>query len=136
MPSTSWALGAGLHTLNVPAGRVPLAAANQPAWVRISLSERPANKTFQAGNVQYGDGRGYAQPFKTGETEDYLYHPAGAAGAGADFDVRLSAMARRGVADIAGVQAAGADKLGNFEIQLFKIDYTNRGSTTAQGRCS
>ena len=122
-------LGAGLHTLNVPSGRVPLAAANTPAWVRLSLSERPANKTLQAGNVQYGDGRGYAQPFKTGETEDYLYYPAGA---GADFDVRLSAMARRGVADIAGVQAAGADKLGNFEIQLFKIDYANRGSTTAQ----
>src|SRR5690606_2674541 len=49
-------LGAGLHTLNVPSGRVPLAAANTPAWVRLSLSERPANKTLQAGNVQYGDG--------------------------------------------------------------------------------
>ena len=125
-------LGAGLHTLNVPSGRVPLAAANQPAWVRITLSEIPSNKTLVAGAIQYGDGRGYAQPFKTGETEDFLYFPAGVAGGGADFDVRLSAKARRGVADIAGVQAAGADKLGNFDIQIFKIDYANRGSATAQ----
>ena len=125
-------LGPGLHIVNVPTGLVPWAVANQPAWVRITLSERPSNKTLTAGGLSYGDGRGYALPFKTGETEDYRYWPAGAQGAGPDMEVHLTARTERRVTQNTAVQAAAVDKLGNFEIQLFKIDYSNRGSTTAQ----
>ena len=69
------ALGPGLHTLNVPTGLVPwpAGAANQPAWLRFTLSERPANKPLSLGVIQYGDGRGYGLAFATGETEDYLW---------------------------------------------------------------
>ena len=65
-----------------------------------SLSEIPSNKTLVAGAIQCGDGRGCPtlQDRRTGSS------PAGVAGGGADFDVRLSAKARHGVADIAGVR--------------------------------
>ena len=42
--------------------------AQRPAWLRVTLSERPSNKPF----TTHGDGRGYDIPFRTGETEDYL----------------------------------------------------------------
>ncbi|HAJ37037.1 MAG TPA: hypothetical protein DCL15_15255 [Chloroflexi bacterium] len=125
-------LGAGLHTLNVPTGLIPPPITDQSMWVRITLSERPSNKTLTAGALSYGDGRGYPQPFRTGETEDYLYWPAGAAGAGPDLEVALSARTERSVAQVGLVQGATVDQLGNFEIQLFKIEYSNRGATTAQ----
>ncbi len=126
------ALGAGLHTLNIPTGLIPPPIAAQPMWVRITLSERPSNKTLTAGALNYSDGRGYPQPFRTGETEDYLYWPAGAAGAGPDLEVALTARTERRVAQAGLVQDATADQLGNFEIQIFKIDYSNLGATTAQ----
>ncbi|MEZ4870505.1 MAG: DNRLRE domain-containing protein [Caldilineaceae bacterium] len=122
------ALGAGLQTLNVPTGLVPWQTTDKPAWVRITLSELPSNKTLQAGNVKYGDGRGYQTPFKTGETEDYYYRPL-AAGGGPDLDVQLTASSRKVTAKEAALQAAAVDgKLGNFEIQLFKVDVTNKGT--------
>ncbi|MBE2239975.1 MAG: DNRLRE domain-containing protein [Caldilineaceae bacterium] len=127
------ALGAGLHIVNAATGRVPWQNPNQPAWVRITLSERPANKTLAAGGLSYGDGRGYPIPFKTGETEDYFYRPAQADGAGPDMDVLLTAKSRRSVGEAGGVQSADADKLGNFEIQDFQIEYGNRGTRVAQG---
>ena len=122
------ALGAGLHTIFSQTGLVPWTVTDKPAWVRVTLSDRPSNKTLQAGNVNYGDGRGYAQPFKTGETEDFYFRPL-AAGGGPDIDVQMTARSQWVTADEPGLQAAAADKLGNFEIQLFKIDYANIGVT-------
>lgn len=123
------ALGAGLHNINAPTGLVPWPSGDQPAWVRITLSERPSNKTLSAGTLNYGDGRGYPQPFRTGETEDYLYSPAVV---GPDLEVGMTARTERRVTQNASVQGAATDALGNFEIQLFKIEYSNRGAATAQ----
>jgi uncharacterized repeat protein (TIGR01451 family) len=70
-PVNAAALGAGLHTIDVPtSGPVvwPADQANRPAWLRLTLSERPSNKPFGT----HGDGRGYDDPFRLGETEDYL----------------------------------------------------------------
>ncbi len=69
------ALGAGIHTVNVPTGRVPwpAAQANNPAWARVMLTGTPAVKL--AGQ-SYGDGRGRALPYASGETEDYLLNAA------------------------------------------------------------
>lgn len=54
----------------------PQQLAGKPAWLRVTLSDRPANKVLPAGCTglacSYGDGRGYDQPFRLGETEDYL----------------------------------------------------------------
>lgn len=75
------ALGPGLHTIVVPtSGPVNFPSsgnqAEMPSWLRLTLSERPANKTLSAttedGDVLYGDGRGHDDPFRLGETEDYL----------------------------------------------------------------
>ena len=122
------ALGPGLHTIFSQTGLVPWAIADKPAWVRVTLSERPSSKTLQAGNVNYGDGRGYPQPFKTGETEDFYFRPL-AAGGGPDIDVQMTASSQWVTAEGPDLQAAAADKLGNFEIQLFKIDFANIGIT-------
>lgn len=67
-------LGAGYHSLTVPTNRVPWpeTKTQQPAWIRLSLSERPSVKTASIGVIDYGDGRGHPRPFMTGETEDYL----------------------------------------------------------------
>jgi hypothetical protein len=126
------AMGAGLHTIFSQTGVVPWTITDKPAWVRVTLSERPANKTLQAGNVQHGDGRGYAQPFKTGESEDFLFRSQ-AAGGGPDIDVQMTASSRRISAQEPGFATASADNLGNFEIQIFKIDYANIGSVAADG---
>ncbi|MEZ4832572.1 MAG: GEVED domain-containing protein [Caldilineaceae bacterium] len=65
------ALGVGqqslLVTTSVPVWW-PADLAQQPSWLRATLSDRPSNKPF----ITYGDGRGYDTPFRTGETEDYL----------------------------------------------------------------
>ena len=121
------AMGAGLHVISSQTGLVPWAITDKPAWVRVTLSDRPSNKTLQAGNVSYGDGRGDAQPFKTGETEDFYFRPL-AAGGGPDIDVQMTARSRKVTAEEPGLQAAAVDKLGNFEIQIFKIDYANVGA--------
>jgi hypothetical protein len=76
-PVNVGALGQGLHTIQSLSGYIawPAALAQKPSWVRVTLSERPSNKTLQLGTTKYGDGRGYATPFNTGETEDYLRAP-------------------------------------------------------------
>lgn len=69
-PVDANALGSGLHRIIAPTtGPVfwPADQATQPAWLRITLSGRPANKNLG----DYGDGRGYDAPFRYGETEDY-----------------------------------------------------------------
>lgn len=71
MPINATALGAGLHTINVnTTGPVawPAELAGKAVWLRATLSERPSNKPF----TTFGDGRGYDDPFRLGETEDYL----------------------------------------------------------------
>ncbi|MBP8292050.1 MAG: hypothetical protein KAX65_04710, partial [Caldilineaceae bacterium] len=123
------ALGAGLHIVNVPTGLAPWSVANQPAWVRITLSERPSNKTLTAGALSYGDGRGHATPFKTGETEDYIYRPAGADGAGPDMEVFLIARTERRIVQDTATKAH--DKYANQEVSYFKIEYANRGTALA-----
>nr|AGC72809.1 VgrG protein [uncultured bacterium A1Q1_fos_485] len=70
-PINAAALGAGLHTISVnTTGLVawPTDLVGKAAWLRITLSERLSNKPF----TTYGDGRGYDDPFRLGETEDYL----------------------------------------------------------------
>ena len=64
----------------------------RPAWLRVTLSERPSNKTLQIGDIRYGDGRGYADPFRTGETEDYLINRGDT---GADIAIRKWARVDR-----------------------------------------
>lgn len=74
------ALGAGLHKVYVET-TVPVfwpkEQTERPAWLRLTLSERPSNKTYDcgAGSCGFGDGRGYDVPFRFGETEDYLIRP-------------------------------------------------------------
>ena len=91
------ALGAGLHTINVPTGPAPWPAnlANQPAWVRVTLSEAKSVKPLTFGGIAYGDGRGPAQGFRTGETEDYVLRRDGAAGAGPDLQLEMKASSQR-----------------------------------------
>lgn len=126
-------LGAGLHNLaNIATQRVPWPAqlANRPTWVRFTLSDRPSNKTLNFANIQYGDGRGYAQAFRAGETEDH-YRTYG--GNAADLAVQLTANSQPTAQQDPTLQAAAIDQLGNFEIQMFKIDVTNLGATGVQG---
>ncbi|MBC8076968.1 MAG: hypothetical protein H7Y32_12900, partial [Chloroflexales bacterium] len=115
------ALGAGLQIVNVPTKLVPWPAALEqaPAWVRVTLSERPSNKTLQFGATTYGDGRGHPVPFRTGETEDYILHPEGNPNAGPNVGVQIS-----------GAITPGA---GVGEQSVFKIDYANDGSRPASG---
>ncbi len=127
-------LGVGLHNIAVPTGLLPWATADKPAWVRITLSERPSNKTLTApGPINYGDGRGFAAPFLTGETEDYYYRPNHD---GPDVAVQLVGKTELATENSLNLlnkarKPMAADKLGNFEIQLFKIDYQNIGSANA-----
>jgi plastocyanin len=121
-------LGVGLHNLpNIATNRVPWPAqlADRPTWVRFTLSDQPSNKPLTFANIQHGDGRGYAQPFKTGETEDYYRYYSGNA---VDLAVQLTAKSQRTQQE-PGLQAATIDKLGNFEIQMFKVDVANIGAT-------
>lgn len=111
------ALGAGIHTLNLPTSLVPwpAALAQQAAWARITLSEQPSNKPLQFGDISYGDGRGFATPFRTGETEDYLWRPAEDA---PDLGVALSGLAQ---------SSTGGQQL------RYGIEYTNLGATAPAG---
>jgi plastocyanin len=111
-------LGPGLHPLTFQTDRVrwPAQLANRPAWLRFTLSEQPSNKTLVFGAINYGDGRGYATAFQTGETEDKLLQPAGGPQDGPDLAVKLA-----GRVTPAGEQAH------------FKIEVANRGSQPAGG---
>ncbi len=128
------ALGAGLHTINVPTGIVawPTAQANRPAWVRLTLSEAKANKPLTTGEAAYGDGRGYTKAFRTGETEDYLLQPNGAAAAGPDVEIQLGGLVQEYQEPTAVVNAQAAATAVNFRAR-FRLQYANRGARTAQG---
>jgi plastocyanin len=127
------ALGAGLHTINVTTGLIPWPAqfAQQPTWVRVTLSERPSNKTLNFGGINYGDGRGYLVPFHTGETEDYFAYPAGTVGGGPDLAVRVSGDIKF---DVKQQPATLAATTITMPAQIrFKIDYANAGTRPANG---
>jgi hypothetical protein len=111
------ALGAGLHNLaNIATSRIawPPQLAQQPTWVRFTLSERASNKTLQFGAIKYGGGRGYPQPFVTGETEDHRYVAQGGAGHGPDLALQLAT-------------ATNDNKL------RYRFQIENLGQTTAAG---
>lgn len=127
------ALGAGYHTVSVQTGRVPwpTAQAQQPAWVRLTLSERPSAKVGNISGVTYGDGRGHVRPFRTGETEDYLLKPAGAPGAGPDMEVTVSGGWQP--AAMQSVAAAAADFTYQKIEWTLRADVANVGSEPARG---
>jgi plastocyanin len=118
----------------------PAQLAQRPTWVRFTLSERESNKTLVVGGRSYGDGRGYARPFRIGETEDHLLQPAGGPGDGPDVAVDLIGKVIPADAQTADLHAAGTNVVEeidaaafNYAQIRFKIDYENRGSQTANG---
>jgi uncharacterized repeat protein (TIGR01451 family) len=118
------ALGPGLHTIFVETGRVPWPAelAEKPAWVRVTLSERESNKPLTTFGIQHGDGRGFAVPFRLGETEDYLWRPANAT-VGPDVVVTKRGRLFQEI------------NVANNDLQdriVWTIEYRNRGDETAQ----
>ncbi len=118
------ALGPGLHTIRVTTGRVPWPAepATQPAWVRVTLSERESNKPLSDFGVKHGDGRGYDKPFRFGETEDYLWRPADQPG-GVDV-----AVTKRGKAF-----QIRDEESGEVVTRIaWSIEYRNRGDLPAE----
>ncbi len=119
------ALGPGLHTLSVETGRVPWSAdsAEKPAWVRVTLSEREPNKPLNTFGIQHGDGRGHAAPFRLGETEDYLWHPATAT-VGPDV---VANKRGRIVQEVNPNTGKVEDRI------VWSITYRNDGDETAQG---
>ena len=50
---------------------------DKPVWLRVTLSEE---KSVKMPGKSYGDGRGPATGYRTGETEDYLWRPKGQGG--------------------------------------------------------
>lgn len=126
------ALGAGLHTINVATGLIPwpAALAQQPSWVRVTLSDVPSNKPLTFGGITYGDGRGYAVPFHTGETEDYLARPDGVSGGGPDMDVDVTGGVKWDLKQNPPTQATAVTPTAEIR---FKIDYNNVGSRPAEG---
>jgi plastocyanin len=116
------ALGAGLHVINVPTRLVPwpLADSNKPAWLRFTLSEAPSNKTLVLNDFKYGDGRGIAPPFVTGETEDYLWRP--------DPVVDVAIRKRGAMRTDAGgpITTTSAN-----DMVVWQIDYANLGTQDA-----
>lgn len=127
------ALGPGYHTISVQTGRVPwpAAQAQQPAWVRLTLSERPSAKVGNLSGVTYGDGRGHALPFRTGETEDYLMRPAGAPSAGPDMEVTVTGGWRP--APVRPLAAAATDFTYQQIEWTLRADFGNVGSEPARG---
>ena len=125
------ALGAGLHNLLVPTTQAvlwPQDRAEQPAWVRATLSERPSNKTLTAAGVSYGDGRGDAEPFRLGETEDYLWRNAQDPARGPDLYIGKQGVARPHAAEQIQANATAEFTFGGI---VWVIEYANRGLETA-----
>jgi plastocyanin len=96
----------------------------QPAWLRVTLSEAPSVKLL---GQTYGDGRGPDTPFRTGETEDYLINRSNTTER-ADVVIRKWGsleFARR------SQPADGTAIWGDPHID-WVIDYHNAGSVAAQ----
>jgi plastocyanin len=133
-PVDAVSLGAGLHMVDVPtSGPVPWPAelAADPAWVRVTLSEKAANKPFTAGALSYGDGRGYDDlPFRFGETEDYLWRPARDPKNGPDVAIRKQGIALSGAPVTMTVASEGGRAA---ERIAWVVEYANRGNEAATG---
>ena len=120
----------GLHTVLVPTtGSVPWPTdmITKASWLRVTLSERPSNKVLPTGcsgaACTYGDGRGYALPFRLGETEDYLirFAPPGQGDADPAVDKRGVVLPRANAAEDAAAW--------NLD---WRIEYRNLGGTAAE----
>ncbi|MCB0037071.1 MAG: DNRLRE domain-containing protein [Anaerolineales bacterium] len=125
-------LNGGTNLVPVMTGRVPWPAnmAERPSWLRVTLSERPSNKTLVTDGITHGDGRGYdGTAFAIGETEDYLLRPAASAEAGADM-----AVAARGTAQVLSPRdaATGLPTGKRAFAIVYRIDFSNEGTETAQ----
>ncbi|WP_141611224.1 DNRLRE domain-containing protein [Litorilinea aerophila] len=117
----------GVNTLTVStSGPVPWPPeqGEQPAWLRVMLSEE---KSVKLTGQPYGDGRGPASGYRTGETEDYLLRPQGQ-GADPAVDVQVHWEPLPLGMD-AG--AAGVDMAGRSRRLTLKIEYHNNGSEAA-----
>lgn len=123
------ALGGGLHTLFVPTNwpvNWPAELSEKPAWMRITLSERPSNKTLDcgAGTCHLGDGRGYDEPFRFGETEDYRVRmDQGDPGDGADPTIK-----KKGAIDLRRNPQNGTVGW----VAEYAIEYGNQGFAAAK----
>lgn len=100
------------------------------AWFRISLSEV---ESVKLAGKPYGDGRGPATGFRTGETEDYKLYPQGAAENGPDLEIQLVGSIVNTYAADSDVLAAGSEANKNSEVRRFKLRYANLGNQIAQG---
>ncbi len=121
------ALGGGSHTISVTTDGPaywPDELKTKAAWLRVTLSERPSNKVI---DTKWGDGRGYDEPFKYGETEDYLVRLASLA-EGADPAVRKKGWLRPAVRadDQPGITISETRWIAEWA-----VDYRNLGDTTA-----
>jgi plastocyanin len=117
------ALGSGLHTVNVPTRLVPWAAElkDRPAWLRVTLSEDPSSKPLTLNGFNHGDGRGFAAPFDTGETEDYLWRPDRVA----DVTIAKRGAMRTESGDPINGNASSSDNV------VWQIKYANLGNADA-----
>lgn len=116
-------LGPGLHTILVNTGRVPWPETDRPAWVRVTLSERPSNKPLTTAGIAHGDGQSHAAPFRLGETEDYLWRSGDNPG-GIDVAVRKRGRVFQEFDEQAGQVVSRI---------AWVIEYGNRGDRTATG---
>ena len=132
-PLAAASLAAGVNHIPVTTTQLvlwPAEVAQQPTWLRVTLSERPANKSLNAGGVIYGDGRGFLEPFVLGETEDYLWRAAQDPAGGPDLVIRKqgNVLPDRPMAPTiaSGGQPPARD------LVVWSIEYANRGGAIAQ----
>lgn len=124
---------AGVFNLVAPTGNlpIPLSQVGQPMWLRATLSDAPSEKTGQVTSlgqiIDYGDGRGPANAFRLGETEDYLATPASYEGEqGPDISIDVSVAEWEDIVLSAGEVVA--------ETQLLKrVRLRNLGDMRAAG---
>lgn len=124
-------LGPGSHTLLVTTNwpvSWPAKLQARPAWLRVSLAEQPSHKVLNCSGstCTIGDGRGFAQPFRFGETEDYLYRqlkPGEQPTDGADVAVEKKGQLLR------AWQEGGVHE--ERWHAIWEITYRNNGSTIA-----
>lgn len=117
----------GLNTIAVATtGPVawPAEMAQKAAWLRVMLSEE---KSVKLTGQPYGDGRGPASGYRTGETEDYLLHPAGL---GADPALELG-LAWQPLAVDPSVSGASAEATGRARRVILRVEYSNEGADPA-----
>ena len=111
-------LSVGANVRNITGGKAlwPQALANQPGWVRVTLSEA---KSPKLPGRTYGDGRGPDAGYRLGETEDTLWMPASKA------DVEVTQHVEWGFQPTSGGVAPTS-------VVQFRIAYKNRGAATAR----